>query len=147
MDPLSAISLASAVISFIDFGCQITSEAHEIYRSSHGLTKDFEEIQDTCERSKELIKAIKLEVNATDHEGLQTLAESCLETANEITTVLDKLKSSSYGGKQAGKFKSIRKAFVQYRGKDKVEELNKKLQNHRRDLSDHIIFLTRYSPL
>ncbi|KAI7772922.1 hypothetical protein LA080_013135 [Diaporthe eres] len=147
MDPLSAISLASAVILFIDFGCQITSEAHEIYRSSHGLTEDFEEIQDACERSKELTEAIKSTVNATDHEGLQTLADSCLETAGEITTVLNRLKASSSGGDHARKFKSIRKAFVQYRGKDKVEELNKKLQSHRRDLSDHIIFLTRQSPL
>lgn len=105
MDPLSAISLASAVISFIDFGCQITSEAHEIYRSSHGLTQDFEEIQDACERSKELTEAIKSTVNATDHEGLQTLADSCLETAGEITTVLNRLKSSSSGGISQGNLK------------------------------------------
>lgn len=146
MDPLSAVSLASAVISFIDFGGQLISGAHEIYRSSHGLTKGFEGIQDACERSDKLTEAIRSRLDTTDHEGLQTLAESCLKTSNEIATVLNGMKSA-YGEKQAGKMKSIRKAFVQRRGKEKVEELNKTLQGYSRDLSHYLIFMTRYSPV
>lgn len=142
MDPLSAIGLASAIITFIDFGCGLVSDAHDIYRSENGLIQGLEEIDGACERSKELAVSIRSKIDTADHETLDELAEKCLSTAEEITEVLDGMRSA-HDGKRTGKLKSLRKAFVQYRGRDKVEKLNRTLQNHSRDLSRCLIFMTR----
>lgn len=142
MDPLSAIGLTSAIITFIDFGCGLVSDAHDIYRSKNGLSHGLEEIDGACERSKELAVSIRLKIDTGDHKNLDKLAEDCLDTAKEITEVLDGMRSA-HDGKRTGKLKSLRKAFVQYRGREKVEELNKTLQNHNRDLSRCLIFTTR----
>ena len=153
MDPFSGIGLASSIITFIDFGCGLVSDAHEIYRSANGLTRDFEDVDLACERSKQIAQSIQSRVVTrrdymtaddamTDNEVLQGLAKSCLGTANEIAEVLDKMRSKT-DGKQTRKLKSLRKAFVQYRGKEKVEQLNQRLQTHRRDLSHHLIIMMR----
>jgi ribosomal protein L29 len=153
MDPFSGIGLASSIITFIDFGCGLVSDAHEIYHSANGLTRDFEDVDLACERSKQIAQSIQSRVVTrrdymtaddamTDNEVLQGLAKSCLGTANEITEVLGKMRSKT-DGKQTRKLKSLRKAFVQYRGKDKVEQLNQRLQTHRRDLSHHLIIMMR----
>lgn len=150
MDPLSAISLASAIISFVDYGSKLLSGAHEIYRSSHGLTLNFEQIEDACERSSELTKAIQSRFDTSDHEGLKTLAVSCLDTAEKINLVLNGMRlrySEEEDPIKLKKFKSIRKAWVQLRSKKEVEELDKKLQDYNRDLSHYLIFMTRYLAL
>jgi uncharacterized protein YlxW (UPF0749 family) len=40
MDPLTAISLASNIVQFVDLGCKILSGAYEVYRSSEGSTAE-----------------------------------------------------------------------------------------------------------
>ncbi|KAK2600566.1 hypothetical protein N8I77_010089 [Diaporthe amygdali] len=142
MDPLSAISLASAVISFIDFGSELLSDAHEIYHSANGLSKGFEGIQDACKRSEEVTLAIQSKTKITGDESLRRLADSCLDTSKEIARILNGMESAG-NGKHTGKLRSVRKALVQYRGKGKVEELNQKLQRHSRDLSYYLIYMTR----
>jgi hypothetical protein len=38
MDPLSALSVAAAVVQFVDFGTRVLSDARHIYESSSGQT-------------------------------------------------------------------------------------------------------------
>lgn len=38
MDPLTAIGLASNILSFIDFGVKLTAAAYEVYGSADGAT-------------------------------------------------------------------------------------------------------------
>ena len=42
LDPLSAVSLAGTIITFLEFCEKLGSGAHEIYRSTEGITKDLE---------------------------------------------------------------------------------------------------------
>jgi hypothetical protein len=143
MDPLSAIGLASAIITFIDFGCGLVGDAHEIYRSANGLNQGLEEIGVACERSNKIAQSIRSRVNTTDDVDLHDLAESCLETSNAITNALDEMRAEPRG-KRAGKRQSLYKAFVQYRGRKEVEDLNERLQQHKQDLSHRLTFMTRY---
>jgi hypothetical protein len=40
MDPISALSLASNVIAFVDFGCKVVSQTRQIYKSVNGTLSD-----------------------------------------------------------------------------------------------------------
>ncbi len=44
MDPFASLSIAAAVIQFIDFGSKLVSGTYEIYRSLDGLTDEISEL-------------------------------------------------------------------------------------------------------
>ena len=54
MDPLSALSVAAAVVQFVDFGIEILVKGKELYESANGALSENIPIQAASERLQSL---------------------------------------------------------------------------------------------
>lgn len=59
MDPFSALTIATSVVQFIDFGCSLVSETRQIYKSLHGATVSQVETTFAARRTLELSERMK----------------------------------------------------------------------------------------
>ena len=72
MDPLSALSIAAAVVQFVEFGSNIVKGAHDAYKSaSNPTTKDYNVVIDSHDLSR-LVENIESKLN----EGHSTRGET-----------------------------------------------------------------------
>jgi hypothetical protein len=58
MDPFSSLSIAAAVVQFIDFGARLVAGTLEIYRSEDGHTDDVSELAKRTERLSDLMSSL-----------------------------------------------------------------------------------------
>ena len=83
LDPFSAISLASSIVQFVDFGKRLVSEGRELYESADGaLAKHVELeaiIKDIKLRSE---KSVTVPGASEDEVGLRKLVELSKAIAN-----------------------------------------------------------------
>ena len=99
MDPLSALSLATSVVQFIDFATKIVHGARQIYAtgaSSITENADIElcasELQEFCIR----LNTSKLPSLLTADDGsLYRLADRCIAISNELLSLLRKIKAEN----------------------------------------------------
>jgi len=54
MDPVSTLSLAAAIVQFVDFGCRVLDKSQEIYKSASGNLAENIETQSVTEQLKTL---------------------------------------------------------------------------------------------
>lgn len=100
MDPLSAIGLVSSVITFIDFGYEITSAAREVRSSATGTTA----VNNHVDFLNTRMEAVATDLAAAksnqgsmsaDARRLTELADKCLELSNDLKKLLDKLRANN----------------------------------------------------
>lgn len=91
MDPLNAISLAAAVIQFIDFGSRLLSEAAELYRSTTGQTGqklDISRIESDLSTLNNEVESKSTSIGTptcgSSEEIFVRLCGSCQDIANEL---------------------------------------------------------------
>lgn len=101
MDPLSALSVAGNIIQFIQFGTQVLSRSHEIYRSSSGLSAEKSEIGAINEDVKNISQSVKLSLNTLQieklNEDLGTKNVDIFSASRELKDLNEKLKLSREG--------------------------------------------------
>ncbi|KAI1293964.1 hypothetical protein F5Y03DRAFT_387833 [Xylaria venustula] len=90
MDPFSAIGFASNILSFIDFSCNLITEAGEIYGSASGITSSDRTIEIIAQDVQGLCAAMIARSPAGSND-LQEIAQECQGIANELLTVVRKL--------------------------------------------------------
>ncbi|KAL8364921.1 hypothetical protein RB595_003961 [Gaeumannomyces hyphopodioides] len=95
MDPFTAIGLVSSIITFVDLGQKLVSQANEVRKSASGSTADDERTNTLAEEMAAF--ALKLETAAQPEDctegnerALARLAKECRGTSAEIQAVLDK---------------------------------------------------------
>jgi hypothetical protein len=59
MDPFSALSIATSVAQFVEFGCSLVSETRQIYKSLDGATVSQVETSLAATRLLELSERMK----------------------------------------------------------------------------------------
>ena len=59
MEPLSALSVAAAVVQFVDFGSSLVSKSREIYKSSQGASIGQAESEIATKRLVDLNERLK----------------------------------------------------------------------------------------
>jgi hypothetical protein len=144
MDPISAFGIAVNVIQLVDFTSKLVSEAEEIYRSGDGELIEHAELKTV---TKDLLK-LTLAVDSSIKErklGRKALSESereqerlgqeCRHVASELLTALNKLK---VGGKHA-KWNSMRQALRTVMRKNKIDQLEKRLDRYRQELVANVL--------
>lgn len=131
MEAVAALALACNVVQVVDFGLKTASKCREIYNKGH--TAEHQDLEDTSKHLAEITGNLSVSIqNAQtnkpltkdDHE-LQSLAQRCTESANNLQEELDKLKSPGRLGKRAALLKtwqSMRKSNDIKRIKDKLLE-------------------------
>ena len=151
LDPLTAISLASAVIQFTDFGIKLVTGSIELYHSADGASVE----RSNLELKSNLVikladKIIFPEHNRNDgpesesDRQLRDLARSSKSIASDLLKVLDELKvnaPASHGRKWESFKKSV--AAQTPHNRNKIAELDKKLRIVHQGMLDQIKIMMR----
>lgn len=135
MDPFTAIGLASSIITFVDLGQKVVSQANEIRKSASGSTKDDQSMNILAEEMAAF--ALKLGTAArpedcTDgnEKALARLAKECRDTSAEIQAVLEKRQLK---GKKSI-WRAVKAAVRSKMTDEELLRLQERLKDHRAQL-------------
>lgn len=148
MDPLSALSIAAAVVQFIQFGCSLVSKAHQIHQSGSGTLPELDESEAATTRLIDLTKNIKYSnIKSSPEDGdfedssyaaaLETIRLNCLDISNELLTRLHKLRLRESTDER--KWKSLRQALKTVWSKSEMNSIEGRLIACRKELDSHLI--------
>jgi hypothetical protein len=136
LDPMSALSLASSVVQFVDFGIKLVSEGVELYEKGTLANNDeIEQItRDLTQLTEELTATPQVALDharivtkppSRDELALQELACSCKLLGDQLLNILDGLKpQKSHNG-----LESFRKALRSARKKERSRILRNDCKN------------------
>ena len=151
MDPVSALSTASCIVQFLDFGVRVVSKGNKIYRSIDGalaenldlelITNDLLLVQTKLQRSTQALGLN--DTGEEDTKALRSLGRARGETAERLLT---KLKMAKAQGRFR-RWKSLRQALKSVWSKAEVGEMAHILLGFRSELQLRIMLSLRYVPV
>ncbi|KAI8712815.1 NACHT domain-containing protein [Fusarium sp. LHS14.1] len=133
MDPVSAIGLASAIITFIEFGSKLLKGAKEIRDSANDSLEKNESREVIAEAMKEVATKLKTPEPAQispEQQKLCDLAVKCNDLSQRILELLNKIKP-----KNKKPLHVYRAAFHAWRKEDDIKDLEKRLSDCRNQLA------------
>ena len=152
LDPLTAISLASSVVQFTEFGIRLVTGTIELYYSADGANTERSSLEFRITQVRNLANQVMypLEHNDDDRspsrhgQVLRELVASCKEIASDLLLVLDNLKVKRPAG-PGRKLESFRKAIAAQTpwNKDKIASLDKRLRGVKEAMFDQIQLMMR----
>ena len=142
LDPLAALSIASAVIQIVDFGCKLVSETQQIYRSASGATKHNVTRQEITEDIEILYKNLSRQNRRLSGDDIELgdLVDLCSQEAEKLLTLLEELKV----GPDATQWKSFKKAIKSARKKGKVENIETQLIKIQKQINSRLLVMMTY---
>lgn len=155
MDPSSALSVASGVLTFVDFAGKLISTGNEIYRSNDGSTQKALQLDDVYSQLQELSKDLQREtsnaakhtpglfltpVDSPDFTAINNLAAACQADCGELLSGLQSIQGKKGAKRQ---WQSIKAAFREVLGQEKISGLEAKLQRTQSIISLRLNFIIR----
>ncbi|KAL8718403.1 MAG: hypothetical protein Q9225_004461 [Loekoesia sp. 1 TL-2023] len=138
LDPLTAISLASAIVQFTDFGTRLVIGTIKLYQSADGVTAEAADLKSKVTNVRQYADKISKshqrrdnhEPKTEDEEKLIEQAEACSGIAVELLVVLDALKVKKPAG-SGRTWESFRKAVATATpwNQEKIASLERRLRN------------------
>lgn len=147
LDPFTSLSVASAIVQFVDFGSKLVIEGYGVYKSAEGAPQG--EI-DTQELVKDLeILCGRLATSSPAHatqyspseKQLQAVALKCQELSKGLFELLEALKVTSQGLTRG--WDSLRLGVKRAWKTDKIEKLQKQLSDVRTQVNTHVLATLR----
>lgn len=129
MDPITAIGLASSLITFVEFATKIVTGTYEVYTSSEGTTVTNAHIDTIISDLEEAATDLETELpGKSKHErALKELASKCNKVAGELLQLLNRIRS--YGSHST--WKSFKAAIISMRKQKEITVLEKRLNDYR----------------
>jgi NACHT NTPase-like protein len=144
MEPLAALGLVGNIITLIDFSSKLFNAASTARHSASGLPED---LQDAAVITKNLesfltqLPAPTLPPTASAADkALAELTANCRTTCDQLNELVKKIKSKGSGSRRD----SLRVAAKGLWHKDKLQELEKRLDSHRSQIMDHFHRIFQY---
>jgi hypothetical protein len=136
LDALTALSVASSIVQFVDFGAKLLSDTRELYKSSDGCLIEHGEVAKVTTDLKELSLGLK----AHRCRELQELSKTCCKLADELLTLLSRIEVP---GANRSRSKSFHQATRVLRNKDNLRDLEKRLDRIREHLGVRLLAVMR----
>jgi hypothetical protein len=141
MDPLSTLSIATAVVQFIQFGCSLVSKAHEIHHSNSGALPEHLKCADATTRLVELTKKIQVAQRIFKSDSLSrdatAICHNCNVIGAELLKQLHNLRLRD--NTEDRKWKSFRQALKTVWSKSEMSSIETRLLTCRKELEVHLI--------
>jgi hypothetical protein len=152
---LTALSLSTAVIQFIDFAGKLISKGYKIYSAAEGSLVEYSALDTAARKVVQLNNLItetyddglKKDLYSTggsipmDAElQLQAVCRGCSVAAEKLVAALERLKTPEV----RSKWKSFRQAFKYMWGRDRVVALKAQLDVHRDVLNTTLLVSLKY---
>ncbi|KAF2114241.1 hypothetical protein BDV96DRAFT_112563 [Lophiotrema nucula] len=138
MEALAAVGLASNVVQFVQFSCELLSKAREIRHSAHGNLKEHLELDTIAKHLKS--HTDQLEVNVTQGSSLYDILHQCRNIAIELSSAIQTLQNGAPGKRR--KWQSFKDALRTVWKEKKITELQARLENLRSELILHLSIST-----
>lgn len=146
MDPLTAFSLTCGVIQVVDFSFKTLSKYREIYHD--GSLSQYKQLEDL---TKHLVGVReKLEIPAanksivrpvtSEEQGLVDVAGQCSETADQLVKHLHSFKIEGPRKRRQAILKTVKLLWE----KNRIQDIQKRLDDHRNVLNTQILISLRY---
>jgi hypothetical protein len=129
MDPITVLSLASAILTFIDYATKIVTGTYEVYKSATGTTEENAHIDTIIGDLREVTDDLDSDlVGKTKHErALKELASKCEKLSDELLRLLEKLTVSD----NHSTWKSLKVKIKSIRKEKEVAGMEKRLGEYR----------------
>ncbi|CAO2648136.1 Nn.00g090580.m01.CDS01 [Neocucurbitaria sp. VM-36] len=147
---LTAPSLSTAMIQFVDFARKLVSKGYKIYKATEGTLLEYSELDITARKlvplnyliTETYDDALKEDsyrsggsIPLDSEAQLRDVCRGCSATAEKLVTALERLKSLE----KRSKWESFRQAFKSLRGKDRVLALKNQLDVYRDNLNTTLL--------
>jgi hypothetical protein len=150
MEPLSALSIASAVIQIVDFSSKVIAKTREVYLSADGSIEESTLLEDASSNLEDLMSGLKKDIawrsskvgnpsQKTSEQQLVRLAEDSQTAAGDLREVLKNLKSRNDGSDRGAVAHALRSVL----GEKKVTALKEKLDEIRKQIDTTLLVALR----
>ena len=143
LDPLSAASLAAAILQFVDFGSKIIVSGYETYRSTLGATEesvDLEYLTQKLYKFQDQLSTSSSKLVHSDQE-LQKLAQKCSCIAGDLLVLLDSLKVKEKGLVRT--WEALRQSCRLVWKKDEIAKKEKLLDSITGQVNSRLLYMIR----
>jgi hypothetical protein len=143
LDPLSAASLAAAILQFVDFGSKIIVSGYETYRSTQGATEenvDLEYLTQKLYKFQDQLSTSSSKLVHSDQE-LQKLAQKCSYIAGDLLVLLDSLKVKEKGLVRT--WEALRQSCRLVWKKDEIAKKEKLLDSITGQVNSRLLYMIR----
>ncbi|GLA87494.1 hypothetical protein AtubIFM56815_001920 [Aspergillus tubingensis] len=132
MDPLTAVGLASNIISFVDFTTQVISRCEELYRSGSGALAENLELEELAINIRRLAEETRC---TKEDEILESLSSQCISVSDELIALLNsvKVKSDRRG------WASIHQALKSVWKQSNIDDLQQRLNRIQTQLHNRLV--------
>lgn len=146
MDPLTAFSLVCGVIQVVDFSIKTLSKCKEIYHE--GSLSQYQELEDLTKHLVDVREKLELPAAnksiersaASDEQSLLEVADQCSETADRLVEQLHSLKIEAPRKRRQAILKTVKVLWEKHR----IQDIQKRLDDHRNVLNTEILINLRY---
>lgn len=128
MEPLSALSLAAAVVQFVQFTSGLINGTQTIHRSTVGLSEKSQAIHDIYDKLSIFSLQLQNPGAATEDASLVELATNCQRDCDKLVDLVGKLKANN--GKKRKWWTSFQKAILELWQHDDMEELKERIAGY-----------------
>jgi len=138
MDPLSALSVAAAVVQFLDFGGSILASTFAIYKSSNkgDGTKDITSITTRLiTLNSDLKRSVGFTPASQIDEDIVILCQQCNKAADDLLDALRQLNSAS----NTNLWNSFKIALRTVWSQGEIDALQSRLEAYRQQICMHIL--------
>ncbi len=147
MDPLTALSVAAAVIQFVDFGLRLTSAGIELYESGSLAVNDELELitRDLTRLAQDIVAAPTHMLNYSEDEAsLKKLANECQKIGEELLAQLKSLRVRPSGNHIKHGLESFRRSLRSVRKKGEIQSIENRLKRVQDQIKMNILNLLRF---
>lgn len=142
MDPVSAIGLASSILTFVDFSWKLVQGTLEIYHSPDGTSDENARLEHVIADLDLLADSLQTGVSARTRaeRNIKDLAEDCREDSKALLELLSEMKVS---GKRRTLWRSLSAKWSSILNKERATELKNRLRETREDIMLNLTQLLR----
>jgi len=142
MDPASAIGVASAAITFLDFSIDVCKTFSQIITSEEGLTKYNTDVAETVKRYKAMSEALKAKgASATGLElgpNISRAVDESIAVSMELFTLVERLRQA----RDAPVIGPLKAVYRSMRSIEQIERLQREAERCQSDIIQGLIQAT-----
>lgn len=149
MDPVSAVGIASAVVSFIEFTGSLILTTSKVYRSRDGILPEASSLEQVCKTLHEL--STKLQAHGGSalgeggpshhqaaHQDVSALVKLSAECKDDCEKLLDSLQELQTQAGQNRLWGSVKVAFKSMLKEKEIERIEGRLQRAQKIMTLHL---------
>lgn len=140
MDPATAIGVASAAITFMDFTITVCQTFREIKSSRDGATKENADLEEAEGRCKRMSEQLQMKKSRAASPQLGPELEQCVEKCDSISTELLELLARMREARHSRM--SGKAVYLVLRHQGRIHELQGKAESYRVTLAQGLIHAT-----